>query len=55
MNATNFNLVMFLIDPEQRKKGVFGGLGLIALLGSTLCFGAHLLGWKHPAFMKFLD
>jgi glutathione S-transferase len=42
-------------DPEQRKKGAFGGLGLIALLGSTLCFGAHLLGWKHPAFLKFHD
>jgi len=42
-------------DPDKRKQGMFGGLGLLTLLGCTLCFAAHQLGWKHPAWMKSLD
>jgi glutathione S-transferase len=39
-------------DPEKRVRGAFGIAGLLALLGSTLCFAAHQLKWSHPAWMK---
>jgi len=42
-------------DPEKRRQGMFGMLGMLALLGSTLCFAAHQLKWSHPAWMKCCD
>jgi glutathione S-transferase len=32
-------------DPDKRKWGVFGYIGLLTLLGSTISFGVHQLGW----------
>lgn len=38
-------------DPKNRRHGAFGMLGLLTLLGSTLCFAAHQLKFKLPAFL----
>jgi len=35
-------------DPEKRKHGGFGMVGLLALLGSTACFAFHHLKVDHP-------
>jgi glutathione S-transferase len=34
-------------DPSKRKYGAFGMIGLLVLLGNTLCFAFHQLNW-HP-------
>jgi len=34
---------MLLADPEKRKWGSFGGIGLLCLLGNTISFAAHQL------------
>jgi len=39
-------------DPKNRCKGSFGMLGMLALLGSTLCFAAHQLKFKLPEFLE---
>jgi len=39
-------------DPDKRVHGGFGMVGLLALVGSTLCFAGHQLNWTHPAWMK---
>jgi len=38
-------------DPNNRRKGDFGMLGLLALLGSTLCFAAHQLKFNLPEWL----
>ena len=30
-------------EPEKRRWGAFGYVGVLTLLGSTLCFAAHQL------------
>jgi glutathione S-transferase len=42
-------------DPEKRSKGAFGMIGLLALLGSTLCFAVHQLKLAHPKWLKCCD
>jgi len=39
-------------DPKKRSNGQFGMLGMLALLGSTLCFTAHQLKLKLPEWLE---
>jgi len=32
-------------DPSKRHRGAFGYIGLIILIGTTMCFALNLLGW----------
>ncbi|XP_072029309.1 glutathione S-transferase 3, mitochondrial-like [Amphiura filiformis] len=32
-------------DPEKRLRGSFAYIGLLGMLGSTVSFAIHLLGW----------
>ncbi|CAM9350118.1 unnamed protein product [Lampetra fluviatilis] len=32
-------------DPRKRMRGMFGNLGLLGLLGTSVCFAVHQLGW----------
>lgn len=32
-------------DPSKRNRGAFGYIGLLTMLGSTVSFALHLLGW----------
>jgi len=47
-----FALGYYTGDPAKRRRGAFGMLGLLVLLGATGCFAAHQLGWKAPGFLK---
>jgi len=33
-------------DPDKRKYGSFGMLGMLVLLGNTFCFAFHQLKWN---------
>jgi len=35
-------------DPEKRRQGGFGMIGLLALLGNTACFAFHQIKFDHP-------
>lgn len=38
-------------DPEKRKRGAFGYIGMFVMLGSTICAACHVLPDYHrPAF-----
>jgi glutathione S-transferase len=42
-------------DPAKRNYGAFGMLGMLVMLGSTLCFAFHQLKWspiKHVKHIK---
>jgi glutathione S-transferase len=39
-------------DPKNRSKGAFGMLGLLTLLGSSLCFAAHQLKLQLPSWLE---
>jgi len=38
-------------EPKNRSNGSFGMLGMLALLGSSLCFAAHQVGCHLPEWM----
>ena len=39
-------------DPEKRSKGHFGVIGILVMLGSTICGAIQQLGWT-PRGFKF--
>lgn len=39
-------------DPEKRKYGAFGMVGMIVLLGNTICLAFHLLKWNPLKALK---
>jgi glutathione S-transferase len=40
-------------DPEKRKRGFFGMLGLLTMLGTTVCTAFHQLNWSTGSFKLF--
>jgi len=40
-------------DPAKRTKGLFGMVGMLVMLGSTVCGAFQQLRWT-PKGMKFL-
>jgi len=39
-------------DPAKRMRGGFGFLGLLTMLGTTVCTAFHQLGWSHQRFCR---